>query len=863
MKKIMLFFLTLLSLQTFGQDSVYNFNTTTEGFISSANGVTLSSSNGAIVRDFGSYEAVLTPDLNLSEDDYKVIRIVVRNNSTFSNFKLFNLDNPGTNWGSATSVVVDIPQSTEFITHDILIPKNTDNSGIIHQLALRALGNPDGTIEIAQIVLIETGNWVTNNNFETSSNWTASGADVTAGFTTTDPQEGTQSGTLTFTADQVGNKFLQSATTDFGETVSPTDINTTLWVKSSTPGALVSLVYSLKNATGAYLGQISTGSHTISTADTWELASFNKSNLTNTFNQVLLKIKVVGGLDGTVISFDDVQPSAILVATDNSWTGGKDTEWTDIANWTNGVAPTATKDSNVQVSANNPVISATTGATVKNLDVGASAALTIASGGSLTVSGDFTNSGTVTLNSTADDFSSLIVEGTASGDIIYNRFVNVYDDGLGGGWDLVGSPTVMTITDFTTANGANIEVLGDDYAFSQYDNAIGDWIRYQTNEQTGSFTTGQGYSMATNAGDGATVAFTGAMQTTSQNINIIDNNEANAGAGRRWNLVSNPFPSYINGNTAAAATNNFLGVNTSVINSQYLAVYGWNGTSYTPYNLTDEAGFWVAPGQGFWVAAASTSPASLIFTPGMRTTTGSGDFILGSEPLTYHVTLKLYNEQTQKAATKFYFKDGLSLDLDPGYDAGAFNQSMALSTRQAGGSQETAFSINAMGINALQNTRVPLEIGQTAGQAFRVSIAEMDLPQDIYVYLEDTLNGTLTSLKDGDFELTAQSNLSGADRFYIVFKSNSVLSSGDSLGINALNVYKANTDNFVTITGITPDLGKLDVRLYSMLGVAVKQTVLNTIIATQRVTTKGLTSGLYIVQIKSGNQTIVKKIIVK
>ena len=863
MKNTILLFLMFLSLQTFGQDSVYNFNTTTEGFTSSANGVTLSSSNGAIVRDFGSYEAVLTPDLNLSEDDYEVIRIVVRNNSTFNNFKLFNLDNPGTNWGSATSVVVDIPQSTEFVTHDILIPKNTDNSGVIHQLALRALGNPDGTIEIAQIVLIETGNWVTNNNFETSSNWTASGADVTAGFTTTDPQEGTQSGTLTFTADQVGNKFLQSATTDFGETVSPTDINTTLWVKSSTPGALVSLVYSLKNATGAYLGQISTGSHTISTADTWELASFNKSNLTNTFNQVLLKIKVVGGLDGTVISFDDVQPSAILVATDNSWTGGKDTEWTDIANWTNGVAPTATKDSNVQVSANNPVISATTGATVKNLDVGASAALTIASGGSLTVSGDFTNSGTVTLNSTADDFSSLIVEGTASGDIIYNRFVNVYDDGLGGGWDLVGSPTVMTITDFTTANGANIEVLGDDYAFSQYDNAIGDWIRYQTNEQTGSFTTGQGYSMATNAGDGATVAFTGAMQTTSQNINIIDNNEANAGAGRRWNLVSNPFPSYINGNTAAAATNNFLGVNTSVINSQYLAVYGWNGTSYTPYNLTDEAGFWVAPGQGFWVAAASTSPASLIFTPGMRTTTGSGDFILGSEPLTYHVTLKLYNEQTQKAATKFYFKDGLSLDLDPGYDAGAFNQSMALSTRQAGGSQETAFSINAMGINALQNTRVPLEIGQTAGQAFRVSIAEMDLPQDIYVYLEDTLNGTLTSLKDGDFELTAQSNLSGADRFYIVFKSNSVLSSGDSLGINALNVYKANTDNFVTITGITPDLGKLDVRLYSMLGVAVKQTVLNTTIATQRVTTKGLTSGLYIVQIKSGNQTIVKKIIVK
>jgi len=163
----------------------------------------------------------------------------------------------------------------------------------------------------------------------------------------------------------------------------------------------------------------------------------------------------------------------------------------------------------------------------------------------------------------------------------------------------------------------------------------------------------------------------------------------------------------------------------------------------------------------------------------------------------------------------------------------------------------------------MQNTRVPLEIIQNAGQAFTISIADMDLPEDIYVYLEDTLNGTLTSLKDQDFELVAQNDLSGVDRFFVVFKSNSVLSSGDAFGIEALNVYKANSDSFVTIAGISPELGKLNATIYNMLGAAVREKALNPTTATQTISTDGLASGLYIIQLKSGNQVFNKKIIVE
>ena len=553
-----------------------------------------------------------------------------------------------------------------------------------------------------------------------------------------------------------------------------------------------------------------------------------------------------------------------------TWTGTTSSDWATATNWSTGAVPTSADIVFIDGTFTNEPSIISTDAAVNSLFVATGNTLTINETSSLTISGDFTNSGAVTLNSTADDFSSLIVEGTASGDILYNRFVNVYDDLDGGGWDFVGSPTGMTIADFITANGANIQVLGDDYAFAQYDNATGQYTRYATDTDTGSFTPAQGYAMAMSPEDlppppsggtaGTTVAFTGAMETTSQSINIV-NNQGNGTSGRRWNLVSNPFPSFINGNAAAGATN-FLDTNITVMDDTFTGVYGWNGSDYDIYNLLDGS-FSIAPGQGFWVAALSTSDAALDFTAAMRTTTGTGDFIQGPQLLTYNVALKLYHGEREQAKTNLYFRDGLSLGLDPGYDAGAYNQSTKLSTRLPQGSQETAFAKNAMGMDAMQNTRVPLEIRQNEGQAFSVSIADMDLPEDIYVYLEDTLNGTLTSLKDGDFELTAQSNLSGVDRFFIVFKDNSVLSSGDTLGINALNVYKANTDSFITIAGITPDLGQLDVTLYSMLGQTVHQEILNTATATQRVSTAGLTSGLYIVQIKSGNQTTVKKIIVK
>jgi hypothetical protein len=75
----------------------------------------------------------------------------------------------------------------------------------------------------------------------------------------------------------------------------------------------------------------------------------------------------------------------------------------------------------------------------QNISVSSGKSFTIEKTASITIAGNFTNNGTFTLDSDSDEFSSIIIDGTPSGNITYNRWVNSVDNGTTG-WDLVGSP---------------------------------------------------------------------------------------------------------------------------------------------------------------------------------------------------------------------------------------------------------------------------------------------------------------------------------------------------------------------------------------------------------------------------------------
>ena len=571
----------------------------------------------------------------------------------------------------------------------------------------------------------------------------------------------------------------------------------------------------------------------------------------------------------------------------NVWQGTESDLVTNTAKWSKGSQPT--EASNVWIP-NTKHLKLINDQAYNTVNARATSQLTIEKTGSLTTVGDFTKiagTGAVTLNSDSNEFASIVVGGTATGDVTYNKYVNI-TGAQGEAWDLVGSPVLeQDMASFADINIDNsygpLAYDGNQYAIGPYLADQGYFENYTgvlfentiistggSIENAGDFPAAKGFQMATFWG--ATMAFTGKIASTEQIITIQNHEQA---SGSKWNLIANPFPSYIKGNELADGgvgnINNFISQNGENFTQDFVGIYGWraDGSGYDAYNLANlsEEGIpqalILAPGQGFMVAARYDTEKEIKFTPQMRTVTGGDDFISGAPMLLNHfLKLKLYHGNSEKENTKFFFQQGLTLGLDQGYDAGAYNQAAALSSRLPEDDQGVNFQINAMSIETAYNQSIPLVIKQQQGQNFRISISNNTLPEDVNVYLEDTQNGTLTSLKDQDFELIAQSDLSDAGRFYIRFTTQN-LAVNDVLSPSSLTVFKLNTDAFVTIQGLSPEMGKTTATLYNMLGMKVRSKTLNNTAATQQISTQGLASGVYIINLKAGEQVVSKKVIIQ
>jgi hypothetical protein len=388
--------------------------------------------------------------------------------------------------------------------------------------------------------------------------------------------------------------------------------------------------------------------------------------------------------------------------------------------------------------------------------------------------------------------------------------------------------------------------------FGPFDNNTGAYLTYDSTTNASTvLSAGQGYRAGT--ASGATLEFTGSFQTTDQTVAINVGSDATYG---KWNLVGNPFPSYLD-------LDGFLDDNgTGVLEDVNFAVYAYDGDvsdGWTIYSLNETSNVKIAPGQAFFVASSSGG-GNLVFNKSRQTVAGGDDFLpLQAQTLDSFCKLKLQSSNAF-THTDFYFNSNASEGLDIGYDVGTYaNQtsSFSLYSKLASGKySETNFAIQAISNDLSETVVIPLGVHISAGENHSISIKDVSVLETVNVYLKDYETGALTLLNNGAYNFSTDSNLEGISRFELRLTNTTLGIDSDELMTNFKAVYQ---NGGVVLVGEFMLDDKVEI--YDIMG---RLTQTHTIDGNHsiKISKDELATGVYLAKInKNGNSKTIKFII--
>lgn len=496
---------------------------------------------------------------------------------------------------------------------------------------------------------------------------------------------------------------------------------------------------------------------------------------------------------------------------------------------------------------------------LNSLFVADGAAVTVSPTKSITLFSDLYTDGIVFLESAPGGYSSLIVEGNSFGNVTYNRHVNIHE--TVGGNDLISAPVTGETFGTIAANNPNLfsnPSNPTEKLFGPFDKATGTYLTYDTDipaEAAIVLEPGIGYRAATS--DNGSLNFTGIVTTDNVNMPITIEGTVTP----VWNLIGNPYPSYLK-------LSDFLEANNSQFNSTSSGVYGYDGDASDGWQIWNQAysdlnpTAVMAPGQGFYVSSA-TSNGIISFNPDMRSIGFTDDFIpgrLSNNPIEY---LQLGLNSTAKSyVTEFYFTNNASLGLDPGYDSRIFGgtaPAFSLYSHLVQDNTGDAFGAQSIGYSDYSDVTIPLGVNVTQNQEFTIRIVESSLPASTHVYLEDTVANTVTFLNDGDYTLTSPTNISGVGRFFLRFADASL--STDDLTLNSLHVFATASPKTVFVKGYLTETTAL--KIIDMQGRLVLNTQLEAGTTNNKVDVSTLSPGIYIVSVINGSVNKTQKVIIR
>ncbi len=474
------------------------------------------------------------------------------------------------------------------------------------------------------------------------------------------------------------------------------------------------------------------------------------------------------------------------------WLGTIDNDWNTSGNWANGNIPAA--DDNIEIEGgltNYPTIS-------NDISVN-----------------------TITLQNNA----TLIANAAVNASVIYNRT-------LTDNWHLIASPVVNQTYEQLIADNNFAIGSKDNIGIGTYNNNATSAWSYKKNDDSGSIATGLGLSVKLATAED--IRFTGELNTTTVSFPIV------TGTQNNFNLIGNPFTSYIN-------SGSFTAVNTAALSEQ--TIWLWNGTQYETYTAANTIE--IAPTQGFFVNAKNDT--NVIFETANQSHQTTNTF--ARQTVNTNIEL-LVNENS----TKIYFIEKTTKGFDNGYDGSLFggeNYDFAVYTKLVENNKSNKkLAIQALPNSSIREAIIPVGLIAKTGSELDFSVKTFHLNQEISVYLEDTMNNTFTNLSKENYKTTLENDVNGAGRFYLHTSEKSLSTKEDEKTSQKIRIYRS-SKNQITITGLQSNG---IVTLHSLLGKQVAK-MNTTTLGTNIFNVSNLPTGVYIVKLQLGTRVETKKVL--
>ena len=472
-------------------------------------------------------------------------------------------------------------------------------------------------------------------------------------------------------------------------------------------------------------------------------------------------------------------------------------------------------------------------AIIGSLTVNPTGKLTISSGQSL-------SAGTLIIQSDATGTGTLKDENTGANPPTIAATVQQYLTS-GRNW-YISSP----VSGATTAN------LSSANSIAYYNEPTAEWLSPTNGAKLDSL---KGYISVSTISSGP-VTFNGNLFSGVKTINLT---RTPGRAKEGFNLVGNPYPSYLNWTSAIATAANAattIWYRTRVEGSFTFHTYNAQSGLGVPTGTTGE----IPPMQAFWVRA-NTGGGTLTLNNNMRSHGGASSSLLKA-PTAIKAEQKVLRLQVSNGSNN----DETVLCINPnasnGYDAYD-------SPKMSNGNPEipeiyTTIGTESLVINGLNNvdSNKEIQLVFTSGQStlFNIKATEIsNFDANTKIILKDNLLNT-----ESELELEKPYNfksdvVSKSERFSIIFKTASITTDIEKpandkimISLNSNNQIVVNTNKLINKKGI--------IRVFNSVGQCIEALPINGAIT---VIDKPFDAGIYIVNVNVEGKSIINKLTIK